>query len=181
LKGVNRNLSFTPDVPAGIDLGKIKKWNDPRIRVSNKNALLPDSDILVIHRSDGSGTTFIWTDYLSKSNPDWKTAVGASTVIQWPVGAGAEGNDGVASMVQQTANSIGYVELVYALRHQLNSGAVRNAAGEFVHADLASVSAAAVGTAGTTSPDLGLSITNAGGKGAYPIATFTCWLLPMDL
>jgi phosphate transport system substrate-binding protein len=180
-KGVNRNLDFTADVLAGIYLGKIKKWNDPRIRASNKNAFLPDSDIAVIHRSDGSGTTFAWTDYLSKANPEWKTAVGASTIIQWPVGAGAEGNDGVASMVQQTPNSIGYVELVYALRHQLNFGAVRNAAGEFVQADIASMSAAASGTDGTTNSEPRLSITNAEAKGAYPIATFTWWLLPKDL
>jgi phosphate transport system substrate-binding protein len=181
LKGVNRSLNFTSDVLAGIYLGKIKKWNDPRIRASNKSAFLPDSDIAVIHRSDGSGTTFAWTDYLSKVDPDWKTAVGASTVIQWPVGAGAEGNDGVASIVQQTPNSIGYVELVYALRHRLDFGAVRNAAGEFVQADIASMSAAAVGTDGTTNSEPGVSITNAEAKGAYPIATFTWWLFPADL
>jgi phosphate ABC transporter phosphate-binding protein len=181
LKSVNRNLNFTADVLAGIYLGKIKKWNDPRIRASNKNAFLPDGDIVVIHRSDGSGTTFAWTDYLSKVNPEWKSALGANTAIQWPVGAGAEGNDGVASMIQKTPNSIGYIELVYALRHQLNFGAVRNAAGEFVQADIASMSAATAGTDGTANSELALSITNAAATGAYPIATFTWWLFPADL
>ena len=181
LKGVDRNLNFTPEVLAEIYLGKIKNWNDPKIRASNHNAPLPNSDIIVIHRSDGSGTTFVWTDYLSKVSPQWKSAVGSGTTVNWPVGSGAEGNDAVAAMVQQTPNSIGYVELVYALRHQLNFGAVRNAAGEFVQADLTSVTAAASGAAGAMTSDFRVSITNPPGKGAYPIATFTWWLFPAEL
>jgi phosphate ABC transporter phosphate-binding protein len=181
LKGVDRNLNFTGEVLAGIYMGKIKKWNDPKIRESNRNAKLPDENIVVIHRSDGSGTTFVWTEFLAKVSPEWKTAVGTGTLAKWPVGAGAEGNEGVAAMAQQTANSIGYVELVYALRRQLSFGTVRNAAGEFVKADLASVNEAARSAAGAMRPDFRVSITNAPGKGAYPIATFTWWLLPADL
>jgi phosphate transport system substrate-binding protein len=181
LQGVDRSLNFTGETLAGIYLGKIKKWNDPRIRGSNKNARLPDGDIVVVHRSDGSGTTFVWTDYLSKVSPEWKAEVGADTVVKWPVGAGAEGNEAVAAMVQETPNSIGYVELVYALRHQLSFGGVRNAAGEFVQADVASVIAAARNAPAAMSSDFRVSITNAPGKDAYPIATFTWWLLPREL
>jgi phosphate transport system substrate-binding protein len=181
VKGPDENLNFTPETLAGIYLGKIRKWNDPKIRESNRNAALPDSEIIVIHRSDGSGTTFVWTDYLSKVSPDWKAAVGVSSVVQWPVGTGVEGNDGVAAMVQQTPNSIGYVELVYSLRHQLSFGAVRNSAGQFIQADLASVTAAAREAAGAVTSDFQVSITNASGKDAYPIATFTWWLLPREL
>jgi phosphate transport system substrate-binding protein len=181
LKGVNQNLDFTPDILAGIFLGKIKNWNDPRIRDSNGKRAFPNSDIVTIHRSDGSGTSFVWTDYLSKVSPEWKTAVGAGTVVKWPVGVGAQGNEAVAARVQQTPNSIGYVELVYALRHQLTVGAVRNAAGEFVQADLQSVTAAGKGAAAEMTPDFRVSITNAPEKYAYPIATFTWWLLPGDL
>lgn len=181
LPGVDRNLNFTGEVLAEIYLGKIKNWDDPRIRASNRNAHLPSSEIAVIHRSDGSGTTFAWTDYLSKVSPEWKTAVGTGTAVNWPVGVGVEGNEAVAALVQQTPNSIGYVELVYALRHQLSFGAVRNAAGQFVQADLASVTAAAKDAAGTITPDFRVSITDAPGKGAYPIATFTWWLFPEEL
>lgn len=179
LKGVDRNLNFTAETLAGIYLGKIKTWNDPKIREWNHTSL-PNNEIVVIHRSDGSGTTFVWTDYLSKVSPEWKATVGAGTTVKWPVGAGADGNEAVAAMVQKTPNSIGYVELVYALRHQLSFGAVRNAAGEFVQADLASVTAAG-SSAGEMTPDFRVSITNAPGKGAYPIATFTWWVLPADL
>jgi phosphate transport system substrate-binding protein len=181
LKGLDRTLTFTPEVLAEIYLGKIKNWNDPKIRESNGKRALPSGDIVVIHRSDGSGTTFVWTDYLSKVSPEWKAAVGSGAVVRWPVGAGAEGNEAVAAIVQQTPNSIGYVELVYALRHQLSFGAVRNAAGEFVQADLQSVTAAAKGAAGAMTPDFRVSITNAPEKDAYPIATFTWWLLPGGL
>jgi phosphate ABC transporter phosphate-binding protein len=181
LKGIDRNLNFTPQALAGIYLGKIKKWNDPGIRESNRGAALPDSDIVVIHRTDGSGTTFVWTDYLSKVSPEWKVGVGSGSTVKWPVGIGAEGNEAVATMVQQTPNSLGYVELVHALRHQLSFGAVRNAAGQFVSADLASVTAAATDTARTMTSDSRVSITNASGKGAYPISTFTWWLLPQSL
>jgi phosphate transport system substrate-binding protein len=178
LNGVNRNLNFTPKVLAEIFSGKIRKWDDPAIRESNRNAALPNADILVVHRSDGSGTTYVWTDYLSKVSPEWKASVGMGSVVAWPVGTGAEGNDGVASMVQQTPNAIGYVEFVYALRHQLSFGSVRNAAGQFILADLSSVTAAASGAAGAMNADSRVSITNAPGKGAYPIATFTWWLWP---
>jgi phosphate ABC transporter phosphate-binding protein len=181
LQGPDRNLNFSAEILAGIYLGTIKKWNDPRIRGSNRSASLPDGDIVVIHRSDGSGTTFVWTDYLSKVSPEWKAAVGVGSVVKWPVGAGAEGNEAVATMVHQTPNSIGYVELVYALRHQLSFGAVRNAAGQFVQADLAGVTAAAREPAGAMTSDFRVSITNASGKDAYPIATFTWWLLPREL
>lgn len=180
LKGVDRSLNFAPETLAGIYLGQIKNWNDPRIRESNGRAL-PGSEIVVIHRSDGSGTTFVWTDYLSKVSPEWKRLVGADTVVKWPVGTGEEGNEAVAAMVQKTPNSIGYVELVYALRHQLSFGAVRNAAGEFVQADLSSLTAAGRGAAGAMTSDFRVSITNAPEKGAYPIATFTWWLVPREL
>jgi phosphate transport system substrate-binding protein len=181
LQGPERNLNFTAETLAGIYLGTIKKWNDPRIRESNRNVPLAESDIVVIHRSDGSGTTFVWTDYLSKVSPEWKATVGAGTVAKWPVGVGAEGNEGVAAMVQQTPNSIGYVELVYALRRQLSFGTMRNAAGQFVEAGLPSVTAAAEGVAGAMTSDFRVSITNAPGRDAYPIATFTWWLFPREL
>jgi phosphate ABC transporter phosphate-binding protein len=164
LEAVDRALKFTPDVLAEIYLGKIKKWNDLKIRESNRNAHLPSSDIIVVHRSDGSGTTFVWTDYLSKVSPEWKTAVGAGSTVHWPVGPGAEGDDAVAAMAQKTPNSIGYVELVYALRHQLSYGAVQNSAGQFVQADLTSVTAAASGAEGAMTPDFRVSITNPPGK-----------------
>jgi phosphate transport system substrate-binding protein len=180
VKGPQRPLNFTPEVLAGIYLGKIRRWNDPAIRAVNHGAQLPDAEIAVVHRSDGSGTTYVWTDYLSKVSPDWKSSIGAGSHVTWPVGTGAEGNDGVASAVQATPNSIGYVELVYALRHQLNFGAVRNASGEFVAADLTSVTAAGAGAAAAMEKDPRISITNAPGKGAYPIASFTWWLLPVN-
>ena len=178
LTGTNRTINFAPEVLADIYFGKIKSWNDPRLQQSNKNARLPDGNIAVIHRSDGSGTTFLWTHYLSTMSTEWKSAVGEGMTVNWPVGIGAEGNEAVAEMVQKTPNSIGYVELVYALQHQLNFGAVRNAAGEFVLADLASVTVAARSAAGSLSPERGLPITNAPEKGAYPIATFTWWIFP---
>jgi phosphate transport system substrate-binding protein len=181
LKGVDRNLNFTPKILAGIYLGKIKKWNDAAIRESNRSVALPETDIVVIHRSDGSGTTFVLSDYLSKVNPEWKASIGAGTIVHWPMGTGAEGNDGVAATVQQTANSIGYVELVYALRRQLNFGVVQNAAGQFIQANLPSVTAAAANVSGTMGSDSRVSITNAPGKDAYPIASFTWWLLPRQV
>jgi len=180
LPGVDRNLNFTPEVLADIYMGKIRKWNDPKIRESNKGVSLPDSEIVAIHRSDGSGTTFVWTDYLSKVSSEWKRSVGTGTTVHWPLGTGAQGNKGEAAAVQQAPNSIGYVELVYALRHQLSFGAVRNSAGEFVQANLASVSAAASAAAGEMTADFRVSITNAAGKDAYPIATFTWWVMPRD-
>jgi phosphate ABC transporter phosphate-binding protein len=180
LSGLTQDLRFTPEALAGIYSGTIKKWNDPIIKNANKSAPLPDAEIVVVHRSDGSGTTYAWTDYLSKISADWRTAVGTGITVNWPVGMGVERNEGVASTVQKTANSIGYVELVYAIQHQLSFGAVRNAAGEYIRADLESVTAAAgsPGRGNLASPS---SITNASGKEAYPIATFTFLLLPRQV
>jgi phosphate ABC transporter phosphate-binding protein len=180
LSDVNETLNFTPEILAGIYLGKIRKWNDPAIRAVNRTAPLPDADIVLIHRSDGSGTTFVWTDYLSKVSPEWNAKVGSGTVVQWPAGTGTEGNEGVATAVQEAPNSIGYVELVYALRHQLSYGRVRNAAGRFVQAALPSVTAAGVEVASSVRLDSRVSITNAPGKDAYPIASFTWWLVPKE-
>ncbi len=175
LAGVVRPLHFTPEVLAEIYLGKIKRWNDAKIRAVNRGVSLPDSEIVVVHRSDGSGTTFVWSDFLSKVSAEWKNAVGRGSELKWPVGEGAEHNEGVAIKVHETPNAIGYVEMVFALQHQLSFAAVRNSAGEFVRADLASVTAAAT-SAGSMSSDFRVSITNAPGAGAYPIASFT-WLL----
>jgi phosphate ABC transporter phosphate-binding protein len=180
LQSADRLLNFTPEALAGIYLGTIKNWNDPLIRTSNPGVALPDSEIVVIHRSDGSGTTFVWTDYLSKVSAPWKEHVGApGTTMSWPVGRGAEGNEGMAALVHQTPNSIGYVELIYAIQHELRFGAVRNSAGNFVKANLPSLTAAAAGVEAANS-DFRVSITNASGKYAYPIATFTWLLLPAD-
>jgi phosphate transport system substrate-binding protein len=165
---------------AGIYLGKIKKWNDPLISASNNGVALPDADIVVIHRSDGSGTTYTWSDFLSKISTDWKSTVGTAMTLAWPVGTGAEHNEGVAALVQQTPNSIGYVELVYAIQHQLSFGSVRNASGEFIHASLESLALAARDAA-VPSSQMPTSITNAAGKGAYPIATFTWLLVPSQV
>lgn len=181
LENLDRDLNFTPEVLADIYLGRIRKWNDPRIKASNRGVSLPDADIVVVHRSDGSGTSFVWTDYLSKVSPQWKASVGSGLTVRWPVGMGAEHNEGVAAMVQKTPGSIGYVELIYAIQHQLNYGAVRNRAGRFIRADLASVSAAAANLPSGPGSDLRVSITNSDGKEAYPIASFTWLLLPAEM
>jgi phosphate ABC transporter phosphate-binding protein len=180
LEFADRRLNFTPAALAGIYSGSIRNWDDPAIRASNPGIALPHKEIVVIHRTDGSGTTFVWTDYLSKVDPDWKKRVGASTTVSWPVGVGAELNEGVASMVRHTPNSIGYVELIYAIQHELSFGAVRNRAGNFIKADLSSVTAAASSMAVTPDSDFRISITDAPGKQAYPISTFTWLLLPLD-
>jgi phosphate ABC transporter phosphate-binding protein len=177
----DRRLNFTPGALAGIYSGSIKNWDDPAIKASNPGVTLPHKEIVVVHRSDGSGTTFVWTDYLSKIDPDWKQRVGASTTVSWPVGLGAELNDGVAEMVRHIPNSIGYVELIYAIQHELSFGAVQNRAGNFIKADLSSITAAASSVADRTNTDFRFSITNAPGKIAYPIATFTWLLLPAEL
>jgi phosphate transport system substrate-binding protein len=173
--GVTGTLNFTPEALAGIYLGRITKWNDPAITSANKGVNLPANDIVVVHRSDGSGTTFIWTDYLSKVSGDWKNK-GAS--ISWPVGLGGKGSEGVTGLIKSTPNSIGYVELIYAVQNNVTFGAVKNAAGTFVKADLASVSAAAAGAAKDMPEDFRVSITNAPGAKAYPISSFTWLLIP---
>ncbi len=175
-----QDLNFTAEALADIYLGRITKWSDPKISKSNRDANLPDADIVVFHRSDGSGTTHAWSDFLSKISPDWKSAVGSDTTLKWPVGSGAIGNEGVAEAVEKTRNSIGYVELVYAIQHQLSYGAVRNSSGNYVRADLNSVAEAA-NTAITTDPDSLVSITNASGKDAYPIASLTWLIFPQEI
>jgi phosphate transport system substrate-binding protein len=178
IPGVTGELNFTPEALAGIFLGRISKWNDAAIANANKGVNLPANDIVVIHRSDGSGTTYIWTDYLSKVSTDWKDKVSKGTSVNWPVGLGGKGNEGVTGLIKQTPNAIGYVELIYAAQNKLPYGAVRNAAGEFVKADLAGVSAAAAAASKTMPEDFRVSITNALGKGAYPISSFTWLLIP---
>jgi phosphate transport system substrate-binding protein len=178
IPGVTTSLNFTPDALAGIFLGRISKWNDPAIANANKGVNLPANDIIVIHRSEGSGTTYIWTDYLSKVSTDWKDKVGKGTAVNWPVGLGGKGNEGVTGLIKQTPNAIGYVELIYAVQNKIPYGAVRNAAGEFVRADLAGVSAAAAAASKTMPEDFRVSITNAPGKGVYPISSFTWLLIP---
>lgn len=174
LNGAVEDLHLTPEALAGIYLGRIRRWNDPEIRRSNKGVDLPDAPIVVVHRSDGSGTTWVWSDYLSKVSPAWSSALSRGATLAWPVGIGADGNDGVADTVQKTSFSIGYVELAYAIRYQLNCAAVRNRSGEFVHADLDTIAAAAGST--DAGNEASADITDAPGRHAYPIATFT-WLL----
>jgi phosphate transport system substrate-binding protein len=176
VEGVSAPLNFTPDALAGIFLGKITKWNDPAIAGANKGASLPAADIVVVHRSDGSGTTFIWTDYLSKVSEEWKSKVSKGTSVNWPVGLGGKGNEGVTGLIKQTPNSIGYVELIFAVQNNIPYGAVKNSSGNMVKADLASVSAAAAAKA--MPDDFRVSITDAPGKNAYPISSFTWLLIP---
>jgi len=178
VKGAPEGLNLTGDVLAGIFLGKIQRWNAPEIKAINKRARLPDVAIVVVHRSDGSGTTFAWTDYLSKVSAEWKAAVGVGTSVKWPTGNGAEHNDGVAEAVHKTPNSIGYVEFIYALQHELEYAAVRNESGEFVKADLDSVTGAAKTAVFSEGAGFGVSITNAQGRHVYPVATFTWMLVP---
>ncbi|HVM74407.1 MAG TPA: phosphate ABC transporter substrate-binding protein PstS [Candidatus Saccharimonadales bacterium] len=179
--GVTGALNFTPDALAGIFLGKITKWNDPAIAGANKGVNLPANDIVVVHRSDGSGTTYVWTDYLSKVNDEWKSKVSKATSVNWPVGLGGKGNEGVTGLIKQTPNSIGYVELIYAAQNNIPYGSVKNSSGTFVKADLASVSAAAAGAAKEMPEDFRVSITNAAGKSAYPISSFTWLLIPSKI
>ncbi|HEV2196872.1 MAG TPA: phosphate ABC transporter substrate-binding protein PstS [Candidatus Acidoferrum sp.] len=178
IPGVTAELNFTPEALAGIFLGKITKWNDPAVTSANKGVNLPANDIVVVHRSDGSGTTYIWTDYLSKVNEEWKTKVGKGTSVNWPVGLGGKGNEIVAGTVKSTPNSIGYVELIYAVQNNISYGRVKNSSGDFVKADLASVTAAAAGAAKNMPQDFRVSITDAPGKAAYPISSFTWLLVP---
>jgi phosphate transport system substrate-binding protein len=178
IAGVTGELNFTPEAISGIFLGKITKWNDPAIAVANKGVKLPGDDIVVVHRSDGSGTTYIWTDYLSKVSDEWKNKVGKGTSVNWPVGLGGKGNEGVAGLVKQTPNSFGYIELIYAIQNKMPYGRVKNSSGAFVKADLAGVTAAASGAVKDMPDDFRVSITNAPGKTAYPISSFTWLLIP---
>ena len=177
IPGVSTELKFTPEALAGIFLGKITKWNDKAITSVNPGVNLPDRDIIVVHRSDGSGTTYIWTDYLSKVSPEWQSQVGKGTSVKWPIGLGGKGNEGVAGSIRQLQGSIGYVELIYAVQNNIPYGTVKNAAGNFVKASLESVTAAAA-SAPKMPPDFRVSITNAPGKDAYPISSFTWLLIP---
>jgi len=179
--GVSQELNFPGEVLAGIYLGRITKWNDPEIIKYNEGVNLPAQDIVVVHRSDGSGTSYVWTDYLSKVFIEWGTKVGRNTSVNWPVGLGGKGNEGVAGLVKQTPGAIGYVELIYAVQNKLPYGRVRNAAGVFVKGDLAGVTAAAAGYATVMPEDFRISITNAPGETAYPIASFTYLLIPTKI
>jgi phosphate transport system substrate-binding protein len=179
IPGVTGELKFTPDALAGIFLGKIAKWNDKAITSANPGVNLPDKDIIVVHRSDGSGTTYIWTDYLSKISSDWQGQVGKGTSVKWPVGLGGKGNEGVAGMIRQLPGSVGYVELIYAVQNNITYGSVKNAAGNFVKASLESVTAAAASSPEMPA-DFRVSITNAPGKNAFPISSFTWLLVPEE-
>jgi len=167
-------LRFDADAIAGVFLGQIKKWNDPKLAALNPGVKLPDQEIVVVHRSDGSGTTYIWTDYLSKISPEWKQKVGTNTSVNWPTGLGGKGNEGVAGQVRQTPGALGYVELIYAVQNKMPYADVKNASGEFVKASLESITAA-LATA-QIPDDFRFSITNAPGKNAYPVSGAT-WLL----
>jgi phosphate transport system substrate-binding protein len=181
IPGVTAELKFTPELISDIFMGKITSWDDSRIVKENPAAKLPKSDIVVVHRSDGSGTTFVFTDYLSKVSPDWKSKVGANTTVSWPTGTGAAQNAGVAGMVKNTPGAIGYVELIYALQNHMPYGEVKNSSGVYLKADLKSVTAAAAGAAKNMPADFRVSITNAPGKDAYPISTFTWLLIPSQI
>jgi phosphate transport system substrate-binding protein len=173
---ISAELKFTGPVLADIFLGKITKWNDAAIRATNPGVNLPNADITVVHRSDGSGTSYIWCDYLSKVSADYKKTVGVATSVNWPAGVGAKGNEGVAGLVKQTPGSIGYVELIYALQNKISYAAVQNLAGEWVRASTETVSNAASAAAKAMPKDFRVSITNAPGHNVYPISSFT-WLL----
>lgn len=178
IPGVTKDLNFSGDVIADIYLGKITKWNDGRIAKDNPGASLPDKPILPVYRSDGSGTTYIFTDFLSKVSPDWSGKVGKNTSVKWPTGIGQKGNEGVAGMVRQSPYSFGYVELIYALQNKMSFGAVKNASGKFVKASTDGVTAAAAAAAKTMPADYRVSITNAPGANSYPISSFTWLLIP---
>jgi phosphate transport system substrate-binding protein len=176
LPGLNAELKFSGPTLADIYLGKITKWNDKAIAAENPGVSLPGTDIAVVHRSDGSGTTYIFCDFLGKVSPEWHTKVGVATSVNWPVGVGGKGNEGVSGLVTQTPGAIGYVELIYALQNKISYGSVKNHDGVYLKASLESVTAAAAAAEGSMPPDFRVSITNAPGQGAYPISSFT-WLL----
>jgi len=178
MPGVETALNFTGEALAGIFLGKVTKWNDPLISSPNKGVKLPAEDIVVVHRAESSGTTYVWTDFLAKVSEEWKTKVGKATAVNWPVGLGGKGNEGVTGTIKNTPNSITYVELIYAESNKIPYGNVKNPAGVFVKASLAGVTAAASGAAKAMPDDFRVSITNAPGKEAYPISSFTWLLIP---
>ena len=177
--GVTGEVKFTPAALAGIFLGTITNWNDKAIASANPDIKFPSQDIIVVHRSDGSGTTFIWTDYLSKVSAEWKNQVGSGTSVKWPKGLGGKGNEGVAGSIRQLPGSIGYVELIYAIQNSIPYGSVKNAAGVFLKASLEGVTAAAA-AAPKMPADFRVSITNAPGKDSYPISSFTWLLIPIQ-
>jgi phosphate transport system substrate-binding protein len=179
--GASKPLNFSGDAIADIYLGKITKWNDSRIVKDNPGVSLPDKSILPVYRSDGSGTTYIFTDYLSKVSPDWASKVGKNSSVRWPAGIGAKGNEGVSGMVRQTPGSFGYVELIYALQNKMEYGAVKNAAGKFLQGSPEGVTAAAAAAAKTMPADYRVSITNAPGAASYPISSFTYLLIPLHI
>ncbi len=179
IPGVTGEVKFTPEALAGIFLGTISKWNDKAITGSNPGVNFPDQEIIVVHRSDGSGTSFIWTDYLSKISGDWKSQVGSGTSVKWPKGLGGKGNEGVAGSVRQLKGAIGYVELIYAVQNNISFGSVKNSSGNFLKASLEGVTAAAA-SAPKMPADFRVSITNAPGKDAYPISSFTWLLIPAE-
>jgi phosphate transport system substrate-binding protein len=181
IPGVTASLNFTPEALAGIYLGKVTKWNDPLISNVNTGVKLPADDIIVVHRAESSGTTYVWTDFLSKVSEEWKSKVGKSTAVKWPVGLGGQGNEGVTGTVKNTPDSIGYVELIYAESNKIPYGNVKNAAGVFVKASLTGVTAAASGAAKAMPDDFRVSITNAPGKDAYPVSSFTWLLIPAKI
>ncbi len=176
--GVKGALRFTPRALAGIFLGTIRRWDDPLLAADNNGSRLPATEIVVVHRADGSGTTFVWTEFLSKTSLEWGRRVGAGAAVNWPAGLGARGNEGVTALVKQTPNSIGYVELAYARQSRLAYGMVQNRAGVFVSADAAAMAAAAVAASARMPDDFRISITNAPGENAYPLTSFTWLLLP---
>ena len=176
IPGVGTELKFTGELLADIFLGKVTKWNDVAVTKLNPGVELPSLDITVVHRSDGSGTSYIWCDYLSKVSPEYKKVVGVATAVNWPVGLGGKGNEGVAGLVKQTPGSLGYVELIYALQNKIDYGSVKNLEGEFIRASEEAVTLAAAAASNQMPGDFRVSITNAPGKGVYPISSFT-WLL----
>jgi phosphate transport system substrate-binding protein len=178
IPGVN-DLKFSPDVLADIFLGKIAAWNDPRLVKDNPGVKLPDQKIIVVHRSDGSGTSYIWTDYLSKVSKEWANGPGKGTSVSWPVGVGGKGNEGVAGLVRQLPGAMGYVELIYALQNKISYGDVKNSAGNYVKASIAGVTEAAASVKQIPA-DYRVSITNAPGANAYPISSFTWLLVPLN-
>ncbi|MBA2341016.1 MAG: phosphate ABC transporter substrate-binding protein PstS [Pyrinomonadaceae bacterium] len=180
LQGVEQPLRFPPDVIADIFLGRVKTWDDARIKADNPGANLPAAPITVVHRSDGSGTSAVFTDYLSKVSSEWKEKVGTGTSPTWPVGLGGKGNEGVSGLVKQTPNSIGYVELAYAVQNKFPVALIKNKSGNFVEPSLEAVTAAAAESISATPEDMRVSITDAAGANAYPIASYTYILVYKD-